>query len=144
VLVGLIQGDHLVSSAGDPACPSISDPCARPRSKHCLSKPPSGPPEGMSSIKTLAYDVRSFTVTAQPSVRVPNRLGRSGPGKVLAYRYVPADTGRLRASLHTEKPGDGFAAGTDVEYGIYQELGTRRMRAQPYLRPALDEVLRGV
>ena len=29
--------------------------------------------------------------------------------------------------------------GTNIEYGPYVELGTSRMRAQPYLRPALDE-----
>ena len=29
--------------------------------------------------------------------------------------------------------------GTNVEYGPYQELGTGRMAAQPYLRPAYDE-----
>jgi len=29
--------------------------------------------------------------------------------------------------------------GTNIEYGPYQELGTSRMRAQPYLRPAYDE-----
>jgi HK97 gp10 family phage protein len=28
--------------------------------------------------------------------------------------------------------------GTNVEYAPYVEYGTRRMRAQPYLRPALD------
>lgn len=29
--------------------------------------------------------------------------------------------------------------GTNIEYGPYQELGTSRMAAQPYLRPAYDE-----
>jgi len=29
--------------------------------------------------------------------------------------------------------------GTNIEYGPYVELGTSRMRAQPYLRPAYDE-----
>ena len=34
--------------------------------------------------------------------------------------------------------------GTAVEYGIYQEFGTRNMSAQPYLRPAADIVQGGV
>jgi hypothetical protein len=29
--------------------------------------------------------------------------------------------------------------GTNIEYGPYVELGTSRMAAQPYLRPAYDE-----
>ena len=29
--------------------------------------------------------------------------------------------------------------GTDVDYGPDVEFGTSRMRAQPYLRPALDQ-----
>ena len=29
--------------------------------------------------------------------------------------------------------------GTNIEYGPYVELGTSRMRAQPYIRPAYDE-----
>ena len=35
--------------------------------------------------------------------------------------------------------GKGHARiGTNIEYGPYVELGTSRMRAQPYLRPAYD------
>ena len=29
--------------------------------------------------------------------------------------------------------------GTNIEYGLYVELGTSRQRAQPYIRPAYDE-----
>lgn len=35
------------------------------------------------------------------------------------------------------------AVGTAVEYGIYQEFGTRWMGAQPYLRPAILMVVKG-
>lgn len=51
-------------------------------------------------------------------------------------------TGRLRASI-TWRPGEDDASpyvdvGTNVEYAPYVELGTRRMAARPYLRPALE------
>lgn len=60
-----------------------------------------------------------------------------------AKEYCPVDTGTLRRSIHTEvQPGspDRVSAlvGPDAPYGIYIEYGTSRMRAQPYLRPAVD------
>lgn len=58
-----------------------------------------------------------------------------------AKRLCPVDTGRLRASIthDVDKDDQGIYAmvGTDVHYGPYIELGTRFMRPQPYLRPAL-------
>ncbi len=64
------------------------------------------------------------------------------------------DTGILRASIFTDvsvknrnvigKVGPDVehiaaeqSAGTDVEYGLYLELGTAKMRARPFLRPGL-------
>lgn len=58
-----------------------------------------------------------------------------------AKRLAPVDTGRLRSSLTHERGRDekGLVArvGTNVDYAIFVELGTRHTRAQPYLRPAL-------
>lgn len=34
-----------------------------------------------------------------------------------------------------------WVVGTNVEYSVYVELGTSRMQAQPYLRPAVREVM---
>lgn len=52
---------------------------------------------------------------------------------------VPVDTGRLRASITNRIDGDRAIIGTNVEYAPYVEYGTRRSRAQPYLRAAIDE-----
>ncbi len=58
-----------------------------------------------------------------------------------AKRNAPVDTGRLRSSIGTNlgHDSDGLyvEVGSEVEYALYQELGTRRMPAHPYLRPAL-------
>lgn len=58
-----------------------------------------------------------------------------------AKRLAPVDTGRLRSSItHSlERDSRGLVGfvGTNVEYAIYQEFGTRYQRGQPYLRPAL-------
>lgn len=80
----------------------------------------------------------------------------SGQSKALA----PTDDGLLRNSIMAisdkgqdsglnnnsgeksnlslkDQPKKGSAhVGTALDYGIYQEFGTRRMRAQPYLRPS--------
>ena len=43
-----------------------------------------------------------------------------------------------------EKPEENsIHIGTAVEYGLYQEFGTRKMEAQPFLRPAADMVVNG-
>lgn len=54
-----------------------------------------------------------------------------------AQDYSPVDTGRLRASITHESSSEEVVIGTAVDYGKYQELGTSRMRAQPFLRPAI-------
>lgn len=56
----------------------------------------------------------------------------------------PVDTGRLRSSIQTTAPretsnGVAVRIGSNVNYARYVELGTRRMRAQPFLRPALTQ-----
>lgn len=59
-----------------------------------------------------------------------------------AKELVPVKTGNLRRSLMTEvqaTPNGATArVGTGVDYAPYVEFGTRRQRAQPYLRPAFD------
>lgn len=59
-----------------------------------------------------------------------------------AKRICPVDTGRLRASITYEIDENGLIArvGTNVEYAIYVEMGTWKMVAQPYLRPALEKL----
>lgn len=58
-----------------------------------------------------------------------------------AKRLCPVDTGRLRSSISHEMTADGKGlvgfVGTNVEYAIFQELGTRFQRGTPFLRPAL-------
>ncbi len=55
-----------------------------------------------------------------------------------AKLFVPVDTGTLRRSITHEFPDKHTAiVGTNIEYGEFIELGTSKMPAQPYLRPAL-------
>lgn len=57
----------------------------------------------------------------------------------------PVDTGRLRASLTSSSslltsgyPEGEAEVGTNVEYAAYVEYGTRKMRAQPYMRTGAE------
>ena len=62
-----------------------------------------------------------------------------------AKPLAPVDTGALVNSIHTEKVEDGLYRISDgVEYGIYQELGTSRMAAQPFMVPAISIVSRSI
>lgn len=54
-----------------------------------------------------------------------------------AKRHCPVDTGDLRDSIRVVKTDDGIAVGSDLDYADDVERGTRKMAAQPFLRPAL-------
>lgn len=62
-----------------------------------------------------------------------------------AKELCPVDTGNLRRSItHDVETHDDVIigqVGTPVHYGPYVELGTRKMAARPYLRPALYGVI---
>lgn len=77
--------------------------------------------------------------------------------EALAKMKAPVDLGNLRNSIYmrsseenpvselaTEElpkpPESSVYIGPSVEYGVYQELGTSVMDAQPYMLPALREV----
>lgn len=71
-----------------------------------------------------------------------------GKAEGYAIALVPVDTGSLKGSIRKEneddrtvavKAGGGFYIKKDVVYAGYVELGTRKMRAQPYLRPAFED-----
>ena len=57
-----------------------------------------------------------------------------------AKALAPKDTGALIQSIGVDKALGGTSAtasvATDKEYAAYQEYGTSKMAAQPYMRPA--------
>jgi HK97 gp10 family phage protein len=61
--------------------------------------------------------------------------------KAAAMRNAPVRTGHLRSSIYATVK-DWFAQiGAEATYALFVELGTRYMRAQPYLWPAIQEYL---
>lgn len=59
-----------------------------------------------------------------------------------AKDHAPVDTGRLRNSIeHHAEGNDTMVVATDVEYAIYQELGTSRMAGQPFIKPSGESLV---
>jgi HK97 gp10 family phage protein len=57
--------------------------------------------------------------------------------KILA----PIDTGNLRNSIKTTQLGiNSYRVSTNVHYAIHQEYGTYKMKAHPFMRPAVHIV----
>lgn len=57
-----------------------------------------------------------------------------------ARDHVPVDTGELRDSLELLDEGDGYRVQVGTDHWIFPEFGTSDMPAEPYLRPAIDDV----
>lgn len=49
-------------------------------------------------------------------------------------------TGNLKNSISRSSSTDKVVVGATAKYAGYVEEGTRKMRAQPYLKPAFDKV----
>lgn len=81
---------------------------------------------------------------------VENILDELGQvGEALAKENAPVDTGTLRRSITHEVQGRSGGVeegewyvriGTNIEYAVFQELGTRNHAAHPFLRPILPEL----
>lgn len=90
--------------------------------------------EGADDTKA-AFDRVLAGVTGQiPKALEASAILVQGEAKTLA----PVDTGNLRNSITRETHEDYAIVGTNVEYGPFQEFGTSKMAAQPFLTPALN------
>ncbi len=58
-----------------------------------------------------------------------------------AKRVAPLKFGNLKRSIRfvVDRRKLVAAVGSNLDYSIYQELGTKKMRANPYLQPALEK-----
>lgn len=99
-----------------------------------------------------ASELRSLAADLGKGPRVLGRLARTAVRKTAkdvehtAKLLAPVDTGNLKSSIGTS---DLRAMGTSgsieaevgptANYGIYLELGTSRMAAQPFMGPAADK-----
>ncbi len=83
-----------------------------------------------------AIDYGSLQSSIQSEVRVS---GLEVVGK------VGSDVQKLASEAKKRQKGTARAhIGSELDYGLYLELGTRRMKARPFLRPALRATRRAV
>jgi len=61
--------------------------------------------------------------------------------KALAKQLVPVQTGQLQRSIYFEVSEWVAEVGAEATYAMAVELGTRYMRARPFLYPAVQEEL---
>ena len=73
----------------------------------------------------------------EATARGLEKIGLTAEG--YAKSNAPVDTGRLRNSITHEVDGQEVYIGSNVEYAIYVEMGTVKMKAQPFLKPAATE-----
>lgn len=74
--------------------------------------------------------------------RTLQAMGKAGKNYVKAM--APVDTGDLRDSIDDQVDDDSVLIGstlTSEDYPIYQEKGTSRTPAQPYLHPGIHNNL---
>jgi HK97 gp10 family phage protein len=90
-----------------------------------------------NELRRLSADIGRAAAQAEPRARlVVAKTARDieGDAKALA----PVDTGNLKASITSDVRGLEATIGPTAAYGVFLELGTSRMAAQPYMGPAAD------
>jgi HK97 gp10 family phage protein len=91
--------------------------------------------------RTIVIEYDKFPELA---ARLPKAVGEIVQETILGIETqakikVPVDTGALRASIQSEMTGETSGqVATNIEYAPYQEYGTSRMAATPYMTPAAE------
>ena len=87
-------------------------------------------------------------VAAQAKLLAPVRYGQlrnaisaSNTKTTMLLNDNPGDKGEPLSTKGLR--GDEAYVGANVEHAVYQEYGTKRTRAQPFLRPAVEIVTQG-
>lgn len=85
---------------------------------------------------------RTVHVPVSKIVKASQKAGTLAVAKAGASRakvLSAIDTGQMRNSVDAESRSNTQAVyGASAEHAIYQEFGTSKMKAQPFLRPSAD------
>lgn len=88
-------------------------------------------------MEVISHKKEIIDLKNEAIARALEAIGIQAEGDVASL--APVDTGRLRDSVtHETHAEEEFVyVGTNVEYGKYQEYGTSKMRAHPFLKPGI-------
>lgn len=90
------------------------------------------------SVRYTSYKSNVLQEVRQAKARALEICG--GTAERYAKQICPVDTGNLRNSIaHRQISENTEQVGTNVHYAPYVELGTYKMAAKPYLRPAVED-----
>lgn len=89
------------------------------------------------SVSFISYAKDVLSGEKKAKVQALEVIG--GMAESYAKAACPVDTGRLRNSItHQQESENVEVIGTNVSYAPYVELGTSKMSARPFLRPAAE------
>ena len=94
----------------------------------------------IDGIEKFQEAIRKFDSGMQRHVH-RRLIGLAADIKAAARRKVPVRTGYLRSTIYAKVKEWVAEVGAEAAYAMYVELGTRYMRARPYLYPAIQEYL---
>ena len=57
-----------------------------------------------------------------------------------AKRRARVDTGEMRNAINAKPNGRGARVSSPAAHSVFNEYGTRRMSAQPFMRPSMADV----
>ena len=91
----------------------------------------------IESVKVTSHVKEVIEAKNEAIARALEAIGIQAEGDVA--ELAPVDTGRLRDSIthEVDESEEAVYVGTNVEYAAYQEYGTSRMRAHPFLKPGI-------
>lgn len=89
------------------------------------------------SVTFISNVKKILQAEAQAKARALEIIGGKAEG--YAKKECPVVTGRLRNSItHAQFDENTEVIGSNVEYAPHVELGTHKMAARPFLRPAAE------
>lgn len=97
----------------------------------------------MAGIKVVGMDKLEKQLKKNVTLNdVKKVVRKNGVGlQKVTQKKAPVDTGTLKRSVGIDITDSGMTATVEptAEYSAYVEYGTRFMKAQPYMKPALEE-----
>lgn len=89
------------------------------------------------SVSFISYAKDVLSGEKKAKVQALEVIG--GMAESYAKAACPVDTGRLRNSItHQQESENVEVIGSNVSYASFVELGTSKMSARPFLRPAAE------